>query len=168
MTPEYLTAFHQLMSIEGLDRTNNPNDHGGDTKFGISKRFHPEIDLDTLDIDGAKEFYWRKFWQPLRLGEIHSARIVFEILEQAVNFGDVPAVKHVQEALCRLGSKVALDGKIGPQTINAVNNYPAPAVLLLCVNGIQFRTYCQIVDGDPTQRGNFVGWLRRVTDIDNG
>ena len=41
---------------------NNPKDPGGETKFGISKRSYPWIDIPTLNVDYAKLIYYRDFW----------------------------------------------------------------------------------------------------------
>ena len=34
---------------------NDPDDLGGETKYGITKRFYPDVDIKNLTIDGAKE-----------------------------------------------------------------------------------------------------------------
>lgn len=43
---------------------NDPNDPGGETKFGISKRAHPTVDIANLTRDGAIEIYWTEYWSP--------------------------------------------------------------------------------------------------------
>ncbi len=40
------------------------NDPGGETKYGISKRFHQNLDIKNLTIDQAKEIYYHEYWQP--------------------------------------------------------------------------------------------------------
>ena len=41
---------------------NDPDDPGGETKFGISKRSYPEVDIKNLTKERAKELYFRDYW----------------------------------------------------------------------------------------------------------
>ncbi|OXE36892.1 MAG: hypothetical protein CGW95_04725, partial [Phenylobacterium zucineum] len=51
-------AFEVLIGHEG-GYTNNPQDPGGETKFGISKRAYPDQDIANLTLDAAKAIYKR-------------------------------------------------------------------------------------------------------------
>lgn len=42
---------------------NSPNDPGGETNFGISKRSHPNVDIKNLTVEQAKEIYRVEYWQ---------------------------------------------------------------------------------------------------------
>lgn len=61
---------------------NDPNDPGGETKYGISKRSHPQLDIANLTEADAKAIYERDYWQasgadellwPLSLAHFDSA-----------------------------------------------------------------------------------------------
>ena len=55
-----------VMRFEGGARyTNDPDDPGGATKFGISKRANPDVDVLNLTKDGAKEIYRMRYWNPV-------------------------------------------------------------------------------------------------------
>jgi lysozyme family protein len=54
-------AFAIVVGVEG-GYTNDPQDPGGETKFGISKRAYPELDIANLTIDQAKAIYQRDYW----------------------------------------------------------------------------------------------------------
>ena len=41
---------------------NHPNDPGGETNFGISKRAHPDLDNKNLTVGVAKMIYKQKYW----------------------------------------------------------------------------------------------------------
>jgi lysozyme family protein len=41
---------------------NHPNDPGGETKYGISKRSHPNVDIKNLTVEQAKEIYRVNYW----------------------------------------------------------------------------------------------------------
>jgi lysozyme family protein len=43
--------------------SNDPNDPGGETNFGISKRAYPNLDIKHLTRDQAKQIYFTDYWQ---------------------------------------------------------------------------------------------------------
>jgi len=47
---------------EGTTYTETPGDAGGGTKFGISKRSYPLLDIAHLTRDDAVKIYYRDFW----------------------------------------------------------------------------------------------------------
>lgn len=65
---------------------NNPADPGGETKWGISKRAFPEVDIANLSRDDAKALYKAHYWDPLVAYPVDPVfrRIAFEC---AVNQG---------------------------------------------------------------------------------
>lgn len=56
-----------IETVEG-GYVNNPKDPGGETKFGISKRAYPSLDIKSLTLDTAIQLYYNNYWQPLMLG----------------------------------------------------------------------------------------------------
>mgnify|MGYP000868655196 CR=1 FL=1 len=54
--------------------TNDPNDPGGETKWGISKRAHPKLDIPNLTLDQAADIYEREYWQPAGCGDMEPPR----------------------------------------------------------------------------------------------
>src|SRR5574343_142624 len=57
------------LSWEG-DYVNDPDDPGGETKWGISKRFHPDEDIPNLTADRAAEIYYDEYWVPSGASEL--------------------------------------------------------------------------------------------------
>ncbi len=45
--------------------SNDPSDPGGETKYGISKRAHPDVDIANLTLEDAKTIYRAEYWVPL-------------------------------------------------------------------------------------------------------
>jgi lysozyme family protein len=41
---------------------NHAEDPGGETKYGISKRAHPDVDIKELTKAQAEEIYYRDYW----------------------------------------------------------------------------------------------------------
>ena len=52
--------IEQVLEHEG-GYVNDPKDLGGETKYGITKRFYPDVDIKNLTIDGAKEIYKKEY-----------------------------------------------------------------------------------------------------------
>jgi len=38
------------------------NDPGGETKYGISKKSYPTLDIKNLTLEKAKEIYYQNYW----------------------------------------------------------------------------------------------------------
>lgn len=54
-------AFAFVVGVEA-GYVNDPNDPGGETKFGISKRAYPNEDIPNLTLERAKQLYQRDYW----------------------------------------------------------------------------------------------------------
>lgn len=104
-------AFTRLLGNEG-GYTNNPNDPGGETNWGISKRSYPDEDIANMTQERAKVIYLRDFWNPI--GEVHPA-IKFQAFDFAVNSGIQTAIRKLQTAV-----GVADDGHWGPVSAAAL------------------------------------------------
>ena len=54
-------AFSLVIGEEG-GYTFDASDPGGETKYGLSKRANPSIDIKNLTLDQAKAIYRQKYW----------------------------------------------------------------------------------------------------------
>lgn len=78
-------AFKFLIGEEG-GYVNDPADPGGETKYGISKRTYPTVDIAALTLDAAKSIYRRDYWDALGLdGRKYGPALV--LFDCAVNQG---------------------------------------------------------------------------------
>lgn len=59
-------AVAGLLEREGGETT----DQGGRTKYGISSKGHPNVNLDKLTKEDAKQIYKRDYWDANKLGEM--------------------------------------------------------------------------------------------------
>ena len=64
----------------------DPDDPGGETKFGISKRAYPNEDITNLTEDRAKELYKRDYWDVLNC-DSRDVGLGMAIFDTAVNCG---------------------------------------------------------------------------------
>lgn len=89
---------------------NHARDPGGLTKYGISQRSYPDINIGTLTREDAEALYHRDYWTPIR-GDDFPDGLALLLLDCAVNQGPATPIKLLQEAL-----GMAVDGAPGPIT----------------------------------------------------
>ncbi len=139
---------------------NNPRDPGGETKWGISKRAHPDVDIATLTRDDAARIYWDTYWVEAGCEQLPrlTALAVFDF---AVNSGPPAAVRSLQYAL----SGLVVDGVFGPKTMRAASEQP-DKVLALEVNRGRMRYVTRLVRKKPDTRLVFLtGWMQRIMAV---
>jgi len=173
MTEAFNEAFDIVISYE-KGYVNDPNDKGGETKFGISKKWHPEVDIKNLTIDGAKDIYFKEYWNNKKLNlervSKFNIKVAIELFDISVNQGIFAAAKYLQKALNlfnrdgKLFPDITVDGWIGESTLGALEKLKSndKSALLKCINGLQFMRYYSIANNDKSQENNFVGWMKRV------
>lgn len=116
-------AFLQRPDIEGGARlVNDPDDPGGATKWGISKRAYPEEDIPNMTEARAKELFRRDYWDKCRC-EWLPPELAMAVADAAFNQGPSTAIRELQAAL-----KVTVDGVVGAQTVAAAQRVGADGV----------------------------------------
>ena len=71
---------------EGRVYENNSDDPGGETKFGISKKSYPDINIENLTEDQAAAIYYRDYWTPMMCDK-YEPRLALALFDTAVNNG---------------------------------------------------------------------------------
>lgn len=79
-------AFEFVIGHEG-GYVNDPQDPGGETKFGISKRSYPNLDIKSLTLEQAKDLYFRDYWVPAGCGSMADEAMAILVFDCAVNQG---------------------------------------------------------------------------------
>jgi hypothetical protein len=59
----FYDALSFTLSWEG-GYVNDPEDPGGETKWGIAKTFHPDLDIKNLTPAEAARIYYEEYWEP--------------------------------------------------------------------------------------------------------
>ena len=62
MKTSFEDIIEEVLKHEG-GYVNDPDDAGGETNFGIAKKFNPDVDIKNLTKEGAKKIYYDKFYQ---------------------------------------------------------------------------------------------------------
>ena len=111
----FLNWIEFVFRWEGEYYENDPDDAGGETKFGIDKRTHPTEDIRNLTEKRAREIYKIHYWDavhadelPLGVGEI--------VADIGVNSGLPRASRWLQRAV-----GTTEDGVIGLKTLLAAS-----------------------------------------------
>jgi lysozyme family protein len=103
-----------VLKMEGGETAeNDPNDPGGLTKFGISQKAYPSLDVAALTLEQAKEIYRKDYWNAVH-GDDLPFPLALVAFDCGVNQGTAEARRLLQMSL-----KVKVDGNVGPITVAA-------------------------------------------------
>ena len=138
---------------------NDPKDLGGETKYGITKRFYPDVDIKNLTIEQAKEIYKKDYWDRNRVESLPQ-NLWHIYFDMCVNMGKRTAVKVLQRAAVNRGKNIDVDGGLGPATIGALKG-----VELDRVRAFRVKYYVDLITARPEQEKFFLGWFRRATEV---
>ena len=147
------TAFRFTMGVEG-GYVNDPRDPGGETKFGISKRSYPGVDIKSLTLEQAQAIYKRDYWQQASC-ERMPPKIAVAVFDAAVHHGPKTAIKLLQRAL-----KVADDGEYGRITHGTLQSRDTNETLELLLS--ERAIYLTTCPAWPTYKR---GWLKRLFNL---
>ena len=157
------TTFEEIIDIV-LDHeggyVNDPDDAGGETKYGIAKRWYPNVNIKNLTKEQAKKIYHQDYWRPAKCDEVPKQlrHIYFDMF---VNFGRRGAVKVLQQAAnSKLRNKIDVDGGIGPATLKAIQNLSVDRV-----RAYRVLRFADIVNRKPEQERFWFGWYKRATEV---
>jgi lysozyme family protein len=164
MTPSdkvFDAIISQTLSHEG-GYSNNPNDAGGETKYGISKRSYPNVDIKNLTLEQAKDIYKRDFWDNQGYSQIEDISLASKVFDLGVNMGTQTAVILLQRALKANGFKTLEDdGIYGSATVEALKNSDTKKVLI-ALRSEAAGYYRRLVTANQSQKVFLKGWLNRA------
>jgi hypothetical protein len=113
----------------------DPRDPGGETKWGISKRAYPDLDIRNLSADRAAQLYYDDYWTRSGCGGIDFPLCTC-VFDTAVNCGVTRAVRWARDSC-------------------------TPADFL----GQRESFYIDRVKSNPKMQAYLKGWLNRLGDL---
>jgi lysozyme family protein len=150
-------ALDIILKHEG-GYVNHPNDPGGETNYGITKRVAVANgymdDMESIPMEIVRKIYLTDYWIACRCDEL-PAPMRLPVFDAAVNSGTRRSIQWLQAAL-----GVTSDGVIGPKTIAAATQSDhVKTARNACFERLTFLTTLN----------HFAtfgrGWTRRVIDI---
>jgi lysozyme family protein len=164
MSGRFLYIYNIVIEYEG-GYVNHPNDPGGETYKGISRRAHPNwegwklIDQKkTVPENLVQKFYYENYWQRLKSEEMPYP-IGEYLFDFGVNAGITRSIMTVQRAL-----NVKVDGVLGPVTMKAIQQQD-PQKLMYELLRERIRYYTTITLQRATFQVFFLGWIRRTIEV---
>lgn len=159
MNDRFDAFFEKLMKYEG-GYVNDPKDPGGETKFGISKRAYPVLDIKNLTKSQARLIYLTDYYQPLHIGEFKDEKTAWQVFDFGVNAGVVRSAKTLQEIV-----KTRADGIIGKQTIEKSNLFAGLYPLWIYFKSERMMYYMDLTERNPKKIKFLKGWMIRTLEL---
>lgn len=167
-------AIKVVLAHEGVF-SNDSNDSGGATKWGISLRYlkdiHLDVDkngeIDAQDVTKLTEktaimIYKKNWWDKFNYEKIKDPVIATKVFDLSVNMGSKQAHKILQKSINDLlKNDVVVDGVLGKKTFDAANSIKGP-ILLMNIRMESSDFYEEIVKEKPSLHKFLNGWLNRA------
>lgn len=134
---------------------NHPNDPGGETNMGITKRDHPLEDIKNMTVMRATEIYREGYWKDL-WSQIESQLVCDKLFDCGVLFGVHTAVRILQLTL-----NTTQDGLFGLNTLAAVNQAEEISLLKGYKTNLVTHTF-NIATANLKLRIFLKGWANRI------
>lgn len=115
--------------------TNDPTDPGGETKYGMSKRAHPNVDIKNLKKADALDMYKRDYWDRCGCDNLDYP-LCLAVMDAAVNVGTGRALGWL---------KTTADFKT--------------------LIELRTQFYLELVEKKPALKKYIKGWLNRLNDL---
>ena len=156
--------FEYILLVEG-GYSDDKADKGGKTKYGIieveARKYGYQGDMRNLTKDIAEDIYKNKYYLSNNLDKIKDKRVALSIADWTINSGSWGLKKAQQTINILKGDILAVDGKIGKKSIEAINS-ANPEMFLIEYHELQRKFYYSIVKSNPSQAIFLKGWLNRV------
>lgn len=163
--------------IEG-GYVNDPNDSGGETVFGLTRRDWPHwngwpvidhlkaqfglakaiqiINTNVQLKDSAVALFKTNYWDVNSLTQINDQQLADQVYDADINMGVGTGARMLQQA-----AGVDVDLHIGPKTIAAINNAD-PQVIYNKFIAIRKARYEQIIASNPKNERYRASWFSRM------
>jgi len=153
----------EVLTTEG-GYVNDPDDPGGETKYGISKKQFPNEDIKNLTRGRAIELYKIKYWDKFNLDSFPD-KYKHLIFDMYVNHSDRGVAKILQRSVNNKAQKEVLvvDGKFGKLSRMYFKKYSPEINRILAFRA---KYYNDVLRKNPKQKKHYYGWiLNRVFDF---
>lgn len=164
-----LALSYLIEKGEGSAYTDDPDDAGGPTKFGVTQKSYsqflgfevtPEM-MQALTVDDARPFYRNQYWAPLNCSRMKDPGIAIAVFDCGVLYGLVQTGVMVQQALNLTGGLLRTDGVIGDRTLDLLNKVSRVTLLVNLERFVLLRID-HLVKTHPRNEKFRAGWENRA------
>jgi lysozyme family protein len=154
MTKEFEEIFKKVIGHEG-GYVDDKDDRGGETKYGVSKKAYPNVDIKNLTLENAQEIYYTDYWLKSRT-DVLAKDIRYIHFDSCINHGVHGALKIMQQSA---GCKY-IDGIVGNETLSK-----AKSISIHSYAYYRLLKFVRIVIANPSQIRFLRGWSARIENI---
>lgn len=154
---KFKKALAKTAAIEGGYKPADGIDRGGETKFGITKKWYPNEDIKNLPRERADYLLYRDYYKRPNIDKLPDS-IRDNVFDNAVNQGQPTAIRNLQEVVG--ARKDGVLGSITLRKIRGMDNETLRNNFKDKVNDV----YGQIIENDPKQKHHARGWKNRVNE----
>jgi lysozyme family protein len=115
MTDPFARSLDFVLAREG-GYSADKNDLGGETKYGVSRKSYPDLDIKNLTIAQASEIYRKDYWEPNWCDQM-PFWAAFVVFDTAVNMGRHHAVICLQRT-----AGLRDDGKLTAELLRTIKH----------------------------------------------
>lgn len=163
------SALAYLFKDEGSSYTDDPDDSGGPTKWGVTLKAYSQFmgrpvdpeEIRALTIEQVSPFYEDRYWEAMLCDKMRDAGTAIAIFDTGVLSGTSAAQVIAQQALVLCGAELTMDGIIGPTTVELLNQVPR-AKFLSSFTSILLRRIDDIIARRPKDEKFRKGWINRA------
>ena len=166
-----------IIAREGDKYTNDPDDKGGPTKYGITQvtaRANGYTgDMQALTEAQARSIYTSVFWTKPKFDQLATfdPALADKLLDIGVNRGPATGIRYVQRALNVLNyqnvpyADLTVDGGLGGATFGALKAFykqrgtAGQQMFYKLIQALQAADYVAIAEKDVSQEKYEFGWL---------
>lgn len=156
---QFLFAMAFLFAEEGGTNA-DPVDRGGLTRFGISSKSYPTLDIRNLTRDQALEIYYLDYWLKQKC-QMFSLPVGVVLFDSSVNCGRAAAAKWLQQSINQDNTFLKVDGIVGSKTILAATGIETYRLAGRIV-GYRIQLYADLIKRYPEQIRFIRGWNNRA------
>jgi lysozyme family protein len=155
-------------TFKGVSRVSNPTwagwqliDKAKDAGFKSAAAINRYFQFNKVMDELVAKIYQEKYWKPFEGQPPFLDRVMEKVFDTGVNIGVGAAAIMLQQSLHDLGSKLIVDGKIGPITRTEAQSFTDDEIIgKFCKR--QEAYYRDIVRRKPNQSKFLKGWLSRA------
>lgn len=159
--------INDVLLREGSTYTNDPNDRGGPTKYGIDLatlsaklgRQATAADVEALTETAARAIYLSEYWTKPHFDVIEDQALAELVFDSGVQHGPERVTLWLQTIL-----GMVVDGNLGDHSQQALKDcVPAHVYRVLLARRIMF--YGEVITNDISRReaANAKGWMHRMS-----